>query len=192
MRDRLFNNYGFTLIELLVVISLLSVLSVFIAPKISSYLRTESGNFILLTTVISRTFDDSFIHGKGNFLAIHLDQPSVDEIDKNEDFYRRQNGISVVNVDFDGLITDSKNVLLKPRVFSNNFLIDEVLLSNGEKITNGTVLIPFQPEGYSDNAIIHIRTGNEGTFSVVISKFSKEPKILPEYIDFASLWSNEK
>jgi len=48
----------------------------------------------------------------------------------------------------------------------------------------GNVIIPFYPNGYADNAIVHIAAGNEEKWSIVINKHLKEPRVVPDYITF--------
>ena len=57
-------------------------------------------------------------------------------------------------------------------------------MGSGEKITSGNVLIPFYPRGHSDDVIVHILSNDDERFSMRISKFRKEPKILPDYVSF--------
>ena len=61
---------------------------------------------------------------------------------------------------------------------------EEILLSTGEKITTGNVLIPYYPGGQSDNVILHILINNEENWSLRIYKMRKEPEIFHGYINF--------
>jgi Tfp pilus assembly protein FimT len=49
--------------------------------------------------------------------------------------------------------------------------IDHVALSQTERISSGTVPIAFYPEGYSDKAVIRVRTNDGDRLSFVIEPF---------------------
>jgi prepilin-type N-terminal cleavage/methylation domain-containing protein len=189
MLKKLKDNQGFTLIEILIVVALIGILSVVIIPKISRYMRNDRTSLLLISSIIAKTFDDSFIKTRTNYLAIHLNKP--DEADPDDtlgDFAKRENGISVLNIDGDGKFTESKNPMLHKREFSGNFTLEEVILPGSDKITSGTVLIPFNPGGSSENAIINIRNSQNKEYSIFISKFRKEPHLFSGFSDFKTVW----
>jgi prepilin-type N-terminal cleavage/methylation domain-containing protein len=180
---------GFTLIELLIVISILSVMSLIVAPRLSNIFDSKRSNFLILTSMIAKTFDDSFTNDRTNFLLIHLYEPmSINET--GEKIFSRKNGVSVVVRNDTGNFEDNKNRLLQYKQFSDSFRIEEILLSNGEKVTTGNVLIPFYPGGQSDNVVLHILTGNQENWSVRIFKMRKEPEIYPGYVSFSEEGNN--
>lgn len=188
----LFNNNGFTLIEVITVLAIIGIMTVVMAPFLSNYFGPQRSQFIIVESVIAKTFDDSFIHKRTNFLAIHLHSPLSDdsEEEENQPVFSRQNGISVVTMGNDGIFVDSKNKMLSPRTFSDSFKIEEVLLSNGEKISEGTVLVPFYADGFSDNVIIHILASNDIKKSIVINKMQKNPMKLNDYVNFQDIWKS--
>ncbi|MCU0821660.1 MAG: prepilin-type N-terminal cleavage/methylation domain-containing protein, partial [Spirochaetes bacterium] len=55
------NNRGFTLLEIMVVITIISIMTLLVLPRISRLFDTKRNNFFILTTVIAKTFDDSFL-----------------------------------------------------------------------------------------------------------------------------------
>jgi prepilin-type N-terminal cleavage/methylation domain-containing protein len=178
---KLFSGKGFTLIELLIVISILSVMSLIVAPRLSNIFDSKRSNFLILTSMIAKTFDDSFAHDRTNFLLIHLYEP-MSSNETNEKVFSRKNGVSVVVRNETGNFEDNKNKLLQYKQFSDSFKIEEILLSTGERITTGNVLIPFYPGGQSDNVILHILINDQENWSVRISRMRKEPEIHQGYI----------
>ncbi|MBN2400965.1 MAG: prepilin-type N-terminal cleavage/methylation domain-containing protein [Spirochaetes bacterium] len=178
------SNNGFTLIELLIVISILSIMSLIVAPRMSNIFDSKRSNFLILTSIIAKTFDDSFVNDRLNFVLLHLFEP-MDFNKTEEKIFSRQNGVSVVVRNENGNYEDNKNKLLQYKQFSDSFKIEAILLSTGEKITMGNVLIPFYPAGQSDNVILHISVNNEENWSLRIYKMRKEPEIFPGYIDFS-------
>ncbi len=175
---------GFTLIEIVIVIVVLSILYMIVTPRVSRIINTERDNFAILTGMIVKTFDDSFLHNTTNYLVVHLQNPDLEETESEDDFKNRNNAVSVLNV-VSGTWIDNKRKSLKWRKFSPaKFLIEEVVLQNGEKLTNGIVRIPFYPQGYSDNVIIHVLVNGTQKWSIKISKYIKEPKVLEGYVTF--------
>jgi prepilin-type N-terminal cleavage/methylation domain-containing protein len=184
IKDALRGNKGFTLVELIIVVVILSILSLVVAPRITNIFDSRRSNFTILTTIIAKTFDDSFINERLNFLLIHLFEPGSGTATEGEVFFRN-NGVSVVVRNDNGDYIDHPNKLLQYKQFSDSFRIEEIILSTGEKITEGNVLVPFYPAGYSDNVILHILVDDEERWSVKIFKMRKEPEVVPEYIDFS-------
>lgn len=180
--NALYDNRGFTLLEIMIVLVIISVLGMFIIPRMPSLMNSKRTNFLILTSVIAKTFDDSYIKERQNFLVIHLFEPM--EETQEGDLYARNNGISVVNLEQNGTFADSKNKLLKYQSFPESFKLEEILLSTGERIAQGNVFVPFYPSGTSDDVIIHILVNNEERWSVRIYKMRKEPEIISDYITF--------
>lgn len=181
------DDKGFTLLEMIIVMVIISIMALLIAPRLTDILGSRRGNFIILTSIIAKTFDDSFIRDKVNFLIVHLYEPDPDsEPGANADIFSRRNGVSVVNLD-EGKFIDSKNKLLQFKEYPGSFKIEKVLLATGEKITQGNVIIPFYPKGYSDDVILHILVNDEERWSLRIYKLKKEAQIAYSYIDFEGM-----
>lgn len=176
------NNRGFTLIEILVVIAIISLMFMITAPRVTRVFNSQRENFAIFTGMIVKTFDDAFLHNRTNYLIIHLKSPNPDdsEIDKN-DAFTRSNGITVMNIE-DGKFVESKLKSLHFKEFPNSFLLEEVVLHSGEKISTGYASIPFYPQGYSDNVIIHILVNDDRQWSIRIDKHMKEPKVFEGWI----------
>lgn len=183
-RMKINDNKGFTLLEMIIVMVIISIMALLVAPRLTDILGSRRGNFIILTSIIAKTFDDSFIRGNVNFLIVHLNEQDPDsEPGANADIFSRRNGISVVNLD-EGKFVDSKNKLLQFKEYPSSFKIEKVLLSTGEKITQGNVIIPFYPNGNSDDVIVHILVNDEERWSLRMYKLKKEADIAYNYIDF--------
>jgi len=181
--DHIFNNKGFTLIEIIVVIVIISIVMMITIPRVSSFLGNKRENFAILTSKIAKTFDDAFLHNHINYLAIHLEGTMLESTEDDDNIFGRDNGISVVNLS-NGKFVDSQRKILQYKNFPESFRITEVLLSSGETITEGNVLIPFYPQGYSDNVIVHLLVDDEEQWSLRIFKHLKEPRLIPEYVNF--------
>ena len=181
------NNKGFTLIEILIVIVILSIMILVAVPRITTFFNTERESTAITTALIVKTFDDSFLTENINYLSIHLYDPWQQEEpppdSEDVDMYSRRNAISVLRLVDGKFIQHNKNTL-KPRVFPDSFRFEEVVLSTGEIIKNGNVLVPFYPAGFSDNIILHILVNNSDKISIKIRKFLREPVIASGYAEF--------
>ncbi|MBP7584973.1 MAG: prepilin-type N-terminal cleavage/methylation domain-containing protein [Spirochaetes bacterium] len=179
------DNRGFTLLELIIVLAIVSIMTLLVAPRVSVFLSGSRSNFIILQSIVSKSFDDAFIQNRTNFLVIHMGETVSDLTDLGEKIFSRKNGVSVVNF-ADGEFRDSPNPLLAYREFPSSFRFEEVLMASGEKISQGNVLVPFYPQGQSDDVIVHILVNDEERHSMRISKFRKKPRFVREYITFDS------
>ena len=165
----------------MVVVAVISILTVVAIPRLTTYLNSTRNNFSIFTGIITRTFDDSFLNQRINYLVIHLAEAGLISDEDVDELLSKDNGLSVVNL-IDGKFVAHERKILKYKNFSGSFKIDEVILSNGEVITEGSVLVPFYPQGFSDNIIIHILVDSDEKYSVRIFKHKKEPKVITGYI----------
>lgn len=175
---------GFTLLELIIVLVILSTLALVAAPRLSVFLSGRRGNFVVLSSIIQKTFDDSFINNRVNYLVVHLGEGGDGMSSYNESVFSRANGVSVVTMAGDGKLAETPNRLLSYRRFPSSFRIEKALLSSGEKATSGGVLIPFYPQGYADNAVLHILVDDDRRYSIIIRKFSRTAEIVEDFADF--------
>lgn len=174
---------GFTLIELVVVIAILSILMMIAVPRVTRIFSSQRENFAIFTGMIAATFDDAFLKNRTDFFTIYLTAPDPDDAMGQKDVFNRKNGIAVLNY-VNGEFVDTKRKTLRFKEFPQSFLIEEVLPPSGEAITNGNVMIPFYPQGYSNNYIIHVLVNGEQKWSIRIDKHIKEPKVFEGYATF--------
>ena len=178
------DNQGFTLIEIIIVVVVISISAMIVIPRIGGFFSSDRENFAVLTGTIVKTFDDAFINGRVNYLAVHLFETGDQTLEENENnIFARENSLSVLNF-ANGTFTDNPKKILRPRAFPDSFRFEEVILKDGKTFTDGTVMIPFYPQGYSDNAIIHIMINEEDKWSVKIMKHMKEPRVIPDYVNY--------
>ncbi len=181
------DDRGFTFIEIMVVLAVLSVMALAVAPRTTSFFKNERENSAILTGLIAKTFDDSFLNDRINYLAIHLydtGDEANETADKNlKDIYSRRNALSVLRLE-NGSFRDNRRRVLDSRNFADSFRLQEVILSSGETIKRGTVIVPFYPGGYSDDVIIHVLINGTDRASIRIRKHMKEPQVDTEYIGF--------
>jgi hypothetical protein len=186
-RAALNNNRGFTFIEVTIITVILGVMALMIVPRLSPVLGPGRANFALISTIIAKTFDDAYVNERINFIVVHLNQSDRESSGEPvESVLSRKNGISVVNMDQNGKYYDCPNRLLKYKEFSESFKFDEVILSTGERVTSGNVLIPVYPNARADDVIIHIMVNNDERHSVRIFKFKREPQLTADYRDFST------
>jgi prepilin-type N-terminal cleavage/methylation domain-containing protein len=176
---------GVTLVEILVVVLIISILVGSVGPRVTGFFSSKRENLIIFTGIIKKVFDDAFLNDRVNYLVIHLSDSTLSETDEDEesDLMQRENGISVANL-MDGRFVESKRRIFQHKRFPDSFRIDEVVLHTGETVTSGNIIVPFYPQGYSDNVIIHLIINDEERISVRIYKQLKEPEIEKGYAFF--------
>jgi len=182
-KNLLGDNSGFTLIEMIIVIVIMSILALSVGPRMTSFFSTERENFAISTGLITKIFDDSYLNNRTNYLVIHLYETGDGSLEEKSEIFRRNNGLSVLLLE-DGVFKDNKRKILKNRAFPESFRFEKVVLANGEIIAMGSVLIPFYPQAYSDDVIIHVLVNDEERWSIKIRKYLKEPEVIPGYVLF--------
>ncbi len=181
------DDRGFTLIELIVAISVISLLFMIAIPRVGRVIGTQQDKFAIVTGMLAMTFDDAFLRHRTDFFTVYLSSPGADagagDTGQVKDVFNRKNGVAVLNY-VDGEFVDSTRKSLQFKEFGDSFLIDDVLWSTGEKVTDGRAYISFYPGGYSSNCIIHVTVNGDQKWSIKINKHIKEPKVIRGYETF--------
>jgi prepilin-type N-terminal cleavage/methylation domain-containing protein len=122
MRPLRTDDSGFTFIEIMVVLAVMSIMALAVAPRMTNFFKNERENSAILTGLIARTFDDSFLNDRINYLAIHLYDPgdeANETADKTlKDIYSRRNAVSVLRLE-DGTFRDNRRRILESRSFAD-------------------------------------------------------------------------
>jgi hypothetical protein len=175
------------MIEILTVVAILGIISAAVVPQLG-ILQSGKRNLKIFTTIITKVFDDSYLNGRINYMAVHLNDSKQDKSELANKIFSRKNGLSVLNISNDQFI-ENKRDIFKFRNFPNSFLVEEVVLSSREKISMGSVLIPFHTDGSSDNVIIHVKIDGDQKYSIKLNKYMKEPIVVPGYITFTDFYN---
>lgn len=152
-------------------------------PRVTRIFSTQRENFAIFTGMIASTFDDAFLKNRIDFFTIYLNNPDPEDPMGQKEVFNRRNGIAVLNF-VDGEFKDIKRKTLNFKEFSQSFYIEEVIKPTGESIRTGYASIPFNPQGFSDNYIIHVLVNGEQRWSIRIDKHIKEPKVMEGYATF--------
>lgn len=181
------HNEGFTLIEIMIVIVILSVMAMVALPRMTSFFNSERENTAITTGLIVKTFDDSYLNDNINYFTVHLYDPWEKDKEQSdsesEEIHSKRNAISVLRL-ADGKFSQVERSILKPRDFPDSFRFEEAVLSSGEVIKNGNVILPFYPDGCSDNIILHVLLNGSDKISIKIMKHQREPRVVPGYALF--------
>jgi len=98
-RRALAGESGMTLIEIVIVLVIISVMAMLAVPRVSSFLGgSRREDFVIFTGMIAKTYDDSFLNDRTNYLVIHLNEGTPEPSELNKDVFSRHNGLSVVNL----------------------------------------------------------------------------------------------
>jgi prepilin-type N-terminal cleavage/methylation domain-containing protein len=187
MKKSLKNDAGFTLIEIMVVVAIIATMTALIIPRVSTIFNKNQEAFAITTGLIVRTFDDSFLKSKINFLAIYLnrqDPLKIEAIPKEQrEIFNHSNALAVLELQGSRFVPSSRK-MFKVRDFPKSFIFEKVLFASGNSIDEGIALIPFSPNGSSQNVIIHVLVNDTDRWSIKIDKFKREPTVIPGFIDF--------
>ena len=103
--------------------------------------------------------------------------------DRYGEIFQRRNAVSVVSL-LNGKFKESERKILEHREFNDSFILEEVILPTGEKITSGNVLVPFYPDGHGNDIMIHVHISGEEQWTVRMFRFMKEPRVNQGYLTF--------
>lgn len=188
IKNAIEGNDGFTLIETIIVIVVLSITTMAVIPRLTTYFSNKRENFAIATGYITKTFDDAFLNNRTNFLTIHLYEPgsAIEENEEKAALFSQNNGFSVLNAEGGKFVLNDRKVL-KPREFPESFRIEKVLIADGREYGSGSVLIPFYPQGYSSDIMIHVTVNDEEMWTIVIKKYMKEPDVQKGHQTFSEI-----
>ena len=150
-----FNDKGFTLIEMVVVTALISIMLFVAIPRLSSSIFPDSGDetvrWIIANTLKAREL--SVDQQKMVLLNISLDT--------------QQMWIAPAD------LADAEMAEIREKGYRlpRGVAIDHVALSQAERLSSGVIPIGFYPQGYTDKAIIRIRTNDGDRLAVIIEPF---------------------
>jgi hypothetical protein len=175
------------MIEILTVVAILGIIMAAVVPQIG-ILQSGKRNLKIFTSLITKVFDDSYLNGRVNYMAVHLNDSKQDQTELANKIFSRRNGISVLNISNNQFV-ENKRDIFKFRNFPGSFVIEQVVLSSRERIARGSVIIPFHTDGSSDNVIIHVKVDGDQKFSIKLNKYMKEPQVVPGYITFTDFYN---
>jgi hypothetical protein len=77
--------------------------------------------------------------------------------------------------------------MLRHRTFSRGFVLEEIILSNGTLVKEGTVLVPFHPEEWPTmSSFISVRGRNAFTDYFAHEKI---PPYAAGFVTFENMWN---
>ena len=148
-------NRGFTLIEMIVVTALISIMLVVAIPRLEGGLFSdgsdETARWIIAT--VRGLKEKAVVENKTFLLNV---SPDVQRLWITE--------AGMADTDADAAREAGHSL---PRGVN----IDHVAFSQTERVSSGTIPIAFFPKGYSDKAVIRIRTNDGDRLAFVIEPF---------------------
>lgn len=209
---------GYTLIELIVVVLIIgAVFAVFtVSGNSLQYWRQEAAirNISELVSFLHRrAVSDGVTYQLSFDLSEETPQYSVREVVPEQAVFTQQSTVSSSNTDL-GPLALELNSLLYPPVFTAANLIEpnsipslakpvplprgmrfvDIRTTRGKETENGLdgtlPYIRFSPRGFSDFAVIHLRTETEADTTILVNPFTGITSIYREYKEFE--WSYGK
>ena len=149
------DHQAFTLIELVVVTALISIMLMVAIPRLSGGLLSDgdgqTARWIIATV---RQLKEKAVTDQKTYL-LNV-SPDIQRLWVTED------GMAETDIS----IAKDEGYRL-PR----GIRIDHVAYTRDERISSGSIPIGFYPQGYSDKAVIRLRTGDGGRYSFFIEPF---------------------
>ncbi len=153
--EPLLNSKAFTLIEIIVVAALISIILFVAIPRLDNRLfssdANETGRWIIANV---RHLKEKAIADQKTYL-----------LNVSPDIQRLW--ITPLEL-LESEVETAKNAGYS---LPNGVTIDDVVFSQTERFSSGTIPIAFYPQGYSDKAVIHIKTDNGDRLSFFIEPF---------------------
>ncbi len=155
MRTLLVDNRAFTLIELIVVTALISIMLVVAIPRLEGGLFSDGGDQTARWIIanVSQLKEKAVLDQKTYLLNVSPDtqrmwitteeMSDADADTAREEGYRLPRGVN----------------------------IDHVAFSRDDRVSTGTIPIGFYPQGFSDRAVIRIRTNDGDRMAFFIEPF---------------------
>lgn len=149
------NEQAFTLIEMVVVTALIAIMLMVAIPRLDGGFFSDSdgetARYIIAT--VSHLKEKAVIEQKTYLLNVSPD-------------------IQRFWVTVDGMAeTDASKARDEGYRLPRGIRIDHVAFSSDERISSGTIPIGFYPQGYSDKAVIRLRTNDGERLSFFIEPF---------------------
>ena len=161
-------NAGFTLIELMVVMLLISIILAVAIPRFEgSFLQDPAKK-------ISRWMINTVRTLRSNALQSQKLQTLVVDLNDNRMWTIQ------ADMDEDALAAASERSFRMPSAVR----IVDVIFPEREQISSGNAEIHFYPSGFSDEAVIHLETGNTKRFSFLVEPLLPKVKFFEEWISF--------
>jgi prepilin-type N-terminal cleavage/methylation domain-containing protein len=151
----LLDNRGFTLIELIVVTALISIMLVVAIPRLEGGLFSDGGDETARWIIANvRDLKEKAVIEKKTYL-LNV-SPDVQRLWITE--------VGMADADADAAREAGFSL---PRGVN----IDHVAFSQTERFSSGTIPIAFYPKGYSDKAVIRLRTKDGDRLAFFIEPF---------------------
>jgi len=149
------NDRAFTLIELIVVIALISIMLVVAIPRLSGSLFSDGGDETARWIIVNvRQAKETAVTSQQRYLL-------------NVSMDTQQLWVAPADLAETEAATAREKGYRLPRGVN----IDYVALSQADRFSSGTVSIGFYPQGYSDKAVIRLRTNDGDRLAFFIEPF---------------------
>jgi prepilin-type N-terminal cleavage/methylation domain-containing protein len=155
MQPLLLANRAFTLVELVVVTTLIGIMLVVAIPRLGGGLFSDGSDETArwIIAAVRQLKEKAIAEQKTYLLNV---SPDVQRLWITD--------IDMTDTDADAAREDGYRL---PR----GMRIDHVAFTRSERVSSGTIPIGFDPQGYSDKAVIRVRTGDGERLAFFIEPF---------------------
>ena len=161
------NKKGYTLIELIVVIAIIGLMVSISIPRFSDSLLSDTlkSSVRKITGIIQALRNDAIRDHKVYHLCFDLEsnQYWIDTLPEKD---------------------DKKTYPIKKHLLPKGVYILDILFPDEEKGMTGEVIIRFNQKGYVQPALIHIASEDHREFTLVISPFLGNVRIIKGHEEF--------
>ena len=186
---------GFTLLEIIVVVTIIAAISALVFPRLGGRTHEIQGTVRKLAVVSRDLRNNSKLFNATYRLVIEMNDPDGREERPHRYWVERAEG-SVIRSDRDINLEereDTEDPTNAPRFSRDERIMRRVeslprgmvfesveIASLNEPITSGIAYIYYRPEGFTEEAVIHIRHGERLNWTVAIHPLTGKADILGE------------
>ena len=159
---------GYTLIELVIVVVLIGLVFSFAAPRFRDAVLTDS------LKSAARRLVNSIMEVRNKAIQEHEDYFLKFDLEKNE-YWQELTGLTA-----EGRTFARERAVQMP----DDIRITDIWVNQKGKTIGGEITLAFRKQGYAQQSAIHLESEDGRTFTIVVSPFLPQIRVLEKYIEF--------
>jgi len=169
---------GFTFLELAVVITIMGIMTAITLPRFSSTFSkaTLGGTARGLAGTMAYVRSAAAKDGRSYFLNIDLDNHEYWITYFNEEADLSQIEYEELDILDEEIYTELRDAFVARTKLQKKIEFAQVVLGDGEKISDGVVQIEFRPDGTADETVIHLMNPKERFYTVYLEHYNGQAR----------------